>query len=273
MRQPLIKWTGSKRKLAKTIISYFPEEIDTYYEPFLGGGSVFLQLLKNNHNVQKYIVSDININSIDIFNIVRNNPNLLIEEYTKHWNLLYNDKEYYYVVRDEYNNTKDSILFYFLTRTAYNGTIRFNKKGGFNTALHFGRDGIKPDTLKDIILYYHNIMKDKNIEFRHTSFETIIPQNKNDVVFLDPPYSDSSSLYFGNISTAVLENYINNLDCYWYMTFNGFTENKNDGVVKNNEFFFNINYKERIGLISGQSSFSRLKNIKSAVNEYFYIGK
>ena len=43
MHQPLIKWTGSKRPLAPKIISYFPDEIDTYYEPFVGGGSVFFE--------------------------------------------------------------------------------------------------------------------------------------------------------------------------------------------------------------------------------------
>ncbi len=34
--QPVIKWSGSKRSQAKEIIKFFPQEIDTYYEPFVG---------------------------------------------------------------------------------------------------------------------------------------------------------------------------------------------------------------------------------------------
>ena len=35
--QPVIKWTGSKRSQAGKIISFMPNKIDTYYEPFVGG--------------------------------------------------------------------------------------------------------------------------------------------------------------------------------------------------------------------------------------------
>ena len=45
-KSPLIKWTGSKSSISSKIIKYFPENINVYYEPFLGGGSVFFKLLK-----------------------------------------------------------------------------------------------------------------------------------------------------------------------------------------------------------------------------------
>ena len=44
MVQPLVKWVGSKRKVAKKIISYFPTEFNNYYEPFLGSGAVLSYL-------------------------------------------------------------------------------------------------------------------------------------------------------------------------------------------------------------------------------------
>ena len=43
--QPLIKWKGSKRRQATTILEHFPAQIDTYYEPFLGSGAVLYRLL------------------------------------------------------------------------------------------------------------------------------------------------------------------------------------------------------------------------------------
>ena len=59
MLSPL-KWTGSKRYIAKEIISYFPKKIDTYYEPFCGSASILIELLQSDIKVKKYIISDIN---------------------------------------------------------------------------------------------------------------------------------------------------------------------------------------------------------------------
>ena len=45
MVQPLLKWVGNKRKVASQIISYFPKNINNYYEPFLGSGAVLAELM------------------------------------------------------------------------------------------------------------------------------------------------------------------------------------------------------------------------------------
>jgi DNA adenine methylase len=45
LQHVLIKWKGSKRRLSKQIVAKFPRKIATYYEPFLGGGSVLFELL------------------------------------------------------------------------------------------------------------------------------------------------------------------------------------------------------------------------------------
>ena len=46
--QPCIKWSGSKRSQSDQIISKMPRSIDTYYEPFLGGGSILINVLTSN---------------------------------------------------------------------------------------------------------------------------------------------------------------------------------------------------------------------------------
>jgi len=53
MFEPVIKWSGSKRSQASEIIKYFPKEIDTYYEPFIGGGSMMRELLDSDIKVKK----------------------------------------------------------------------------------------------------------------------------------------------------------------------------------------------------------------------------
>ena len=69
--QPVIKWSGSKRSQAEKIISYFPD-YDTYYEPFIGGGSIMY------HIKGKRVCSDICNPLIDLWQIIQNNPLYLI---------------------------------------------------------------------------------------------------------------------------------------------------------------------------------------------------
>lgn len=264
MNTPLIKWTGSKRHISKEIVNTFPKNINTYYEPFLGGGSVLFELLKNNDiNVGKIYVSDVNKSLIDIFKIVKDEPQKLIDSYHNNWNEVQKDPNFYYLSRTEYNINKDPHLFYFLTRTCYNGTIRYNKNGEFNTSHHFGRKGMDPITVKNVIYYYHNLLQKRNIVFECKSFIDIKPQNQNDVIFLDPPYTNTKSLYFGNINLDSLLKWVDELPYQWFMTINGINS-------KDNEEKIDIHYTGKKILNSGNSSFSRMKGKNINVGEYFY---
>ena len=151
--------------------------------------------------------------------------------------------------------------FYFLTRTCYNGTIRYNKKGKFNTSFHYGRKGMHPDKIEKVILYYSSLMKNKDISFTTKSFEDVNPINQKDVVYLDPPYSNSKSLYFGNINFETFTNWVSGLKCYWFMNFN------------NDEKDIKIPYTGKELFLSGKSSFSRMKNKDVNIGEYFYYHK
>ena len=86
MFEPAIKWSGSKRSQASDIISFFPKEIDTYYEPFLGGGSVFRALVESDIKVNKYVLSDNNSDLMDLWQVIADAPNTLANEYEEYWN-------------------------------------------------------------------------------------------------------------------------------------------------------------------------------------------
>lgn len=263
MNTPLIKWTGSKRHIAKEIISHFPRNIETYYEPFLGGGSVFFELLKSDVNVRFFRLSDKNESLIEIFKIVKDDPQTLISSYQTQWELLQEDSTFYYSQRDLYNETKDPLIFYFLTRTCYNGTIRYNSEGRFNTSHHFNRTGMLPRKVEEVINYYSNLMKGRDIEFYCTSFEDVNVQSPNDVVYIDPPYTNSPALYFGNINLNAMLEWINGLGCNWFMNLNQVNKTDNEEVV-------NISFTSKTILRSGNSSFSRMKGKIVDVGEYFY---
>ena len=109
MFEPVIKWSGSKRSQAEKILSYFPKEIDIYYEPFCGGASVLRRLLCSDIKVNHYVLSDLNGGLIDLWNKIINCPKQVSSYYKKLWNELNVDddkqrkKEYFATVRERYN--------------------------------------------------------------------------------------------------------------------------------------------------------------------------
>lgn len=259
-----IKWTGSKRPIAKQIVSHFSSEIDTYYEPFIGGGSVFFELLRSDKSVNQFKISDANETLIEIYRLVKDSPEILIESYKKNWQALQDDSKFFYSARDFYNESKCPLTFYFLTRTCYNGTIRYSKNGKFNTSHHFGRKGMEPKKVADSIIAHHNLMTDKDISFEVKSFEIVSPQNKNDVLYLDPPYTNNKTLYFGNIDFGQFQEWLGQIKCSWFLNINGVNSTDNEEPIS-------VKFDQKILLNSGNSSFSRMKGKSVNVQEYFYV--
>ena len=63
--QPIIKWSGSKRSQSSEIIEYFPKEIDTYYEPFVGGGALLFEL-----SPKKAVINDSNKELMNVYEVL-----------------------------------------------------------------------------------------------------------------------------------------------------------------------------------------------------------
>ncbi len=137
--KPFVKWVGGKRQLLRQFRElglYPPEDFNpvtnTYYEPFVGGGAVFFDLLPQNAEL-----SDLNNELVTTYNMIKNNVDELIESLKKH---IY-EKEYYLEVRakkvEDLSDVEIASRFIFLNRTGFNGLYRVNKSGQFNVP--FGR--------------------------------------------------------------------------------------------------------------------------------------
>lgn len=59
MAKPLLKWAGGKRQLLPHLLKLVPQDFNTYFEPFLGGGAVFFSL-KEKGIAGKAVLSDRN---------------------------------------------------------------------------------------------------------------------------------------------------------------------------------------------------------------------
>ena len=99
-----LKWVGGKKRIAKEIVSFFPKEFNRYFEPFLGGASVFLEAAP-----KKAHLSDLNSSLMNFYECLRDTPKELIskaEMYELEFNSLESQelkKSFYYKVRQEYN--------------------------------------------------------------------------------------------------------------------------------------------------------------------------
>lgn len=207
--QPVVKWIGSKRIQSEEIIKYFPNFIDTYYEPFCGGCSVLFQLLNSEeHFCNRFVCSDINGDLIDLWKTIKNDVGGLLSEYTRMWcemNSLENrqdKRKYFESIREEFNQTRSPYCFFFLMRTCTNGNPRYNRLGEFNNTFHITRDGITPTRLKPVLIDWSNKLNQKNVEFRRCDYKSIFDEiDEGDFLYLDPPYemTRSTGKYFGKI--------------------------------------------------------------------------
>lgn len=219
-----LKWTGSKRLQADFILDKFPKEIDTYYEPFLGSGSIMMRLLETEIPVNNIVASDVCEPLIGLWKEVQVNPQSIIDTYRSlHKEFVKDRKTIFNEVRKTFNEDKTNYgHFLFLTRTCINGLIRFNSKGNFNSTCHLTRDGILPDTLEEIIWDTHERIQ--KVTFKVQSYDVNKP-TKDDLIYLDPPYFQTTkNMYYGGIDLTKFFEYVNNLPCRWLLSFDGMVE-------------------------------------------------
>ena len=207
--QPIVKWTGTKRLQSNEIIKYFPNYIDTYYEPFCGSCSILFRLLNEpSINVNNFVCSDINGDLIDLWKAIKQNPDHLFKVYTKLWCEMnkMEDKQdrrvFYELIRQEFNQIRDPNLFFFLMRTCTNGQPRYNKWCEFNQTLHLTRDGITPVRLKKVLYQWSELLNDNGVEFIKCDYKDIFEKVGNeDFLYLDPPFqNERSTKYFCNFN-------------------------------------------------------------------------
>ena len=181
MAKPIVKWAGGKTQLLKYLKPLVPKKIETYYEPFFGGGALFFEILP-----KKYLISDINPELTSLYKAVSKYPKEILSELKKY---PFNE-EFFYKLRklkfEDLNEIKSAARFIYLNRTCFNGLYRVNKKGEFNVP--FGKYKNPHIVQEERILEASKIL---NLNMIKTcSFEYLFdyPVKKGDFVFFDPPY-------------------------------------------------------------------------------------
>lgn len=264
-KQSFIKWSGSKKSQADPILGYVPETIGTYYEPFLGGGSILGAL-----NPKKAVCGDVCEPLVELWKETQQNPKLTAAEYRKRWNKLSEiGYTHFLKIREQFNKTKSPHDLLFLTRTCVNGLIRFNKKGEFNNSFHHSRKGMNPATLEKIIFDWSNIIK--GYKFYCKDYRELTKNaKKGDFIYLDPPYFHTKGRYFGTIEFQDFITYLEDLNkkgIKYALSFDGQRGDKSYTVQIPKKL-----YKRHVYLHSGNSTFRKVQDKKmEKVYESLYL--
>lgn len=203
MAKPFLKWAGGKRQLITTIEGVLPkniEDLDTYIEPFIGGGALLFHFLEKNQ-FKNWHISDINPELIlcykrikDSVKLVNTALNSLISEYPT-------DNEsratFFYEIRSQWNSNLDIenmskkkqcervAQTIFLNKTCFNGLFRLNRKGEFNVPTGKYVNPSFPSN-NDLIAVSKAL---SNVKIHLGAYDSAIDWIEGEtLVYFDPPY-------------------------------------------------------------------------------------
>jgi DNA adenine methylase len=218
-RSPLF-YVGDKYKLMMQLLDLFPNKVNNFHEPFVGGGTVFL-----NVDAERYFLNDVDEHLVNIHKFLIANakdtdaffeniekiihkyklscsykkdivPNLLKREHKKTYYARFN-KNGYEKLKIHVNTNKEPppLILYILLIYGFNRMLRFNGGGKFN--LPVGNVDFNKNVVRALSNYF-DFVQDKKIKFTSQDFRTFFEKQsftKTDFVYLDPPYLIAASEY------------------------------------------------------------------------------
>jgi DNA adenine methylase len=181
--KPFIRWAGGKTRLLPRIFPHIPTQIQNYYEPFLGGGTVFLACASRISG--RSILADLNDHLIAAWIAIRDHQRELRP--LLDWYLANDGREFYYKVRSDIpaGLVEKAARFLYLNGVSWNHLWRENSRTGAMNVPWGNRrfKNIEDATMKAI----GGLLRDANIvaaDFR----EVLHGASPGDFVYLDPPY-------------------------------------------------------------------------------------
>ena len=204
---PPIKIQGKKTKIVPKIMKIADEllndhpEIDTWVEPFLGSGVVAFNCPGR---IKKVIVNDINPHIIKFYkgiaddSITADNIREVFDIHNQ--NLIKDGYDYYNQIKNRFNQSFDTMDFLFLTRTGFNGVMRFNNSGKWNVPFCKLNNRLSKNVIDDLTSSVDDLsrlFKSKDFTFYNKSFEDVIESApENSIFYCDPPYYGLQVQYF-----------------------------------------------------------------------------
>ena len=203
--QPFVKWAGGKRQIMNHLLKLKPKKFRHYYEPFVGGGALLLELSPIHATI-----NDSNKELIYVYRCLRNKRlfnkmyALCKEHEEKH------SEEYYYQIRNlDRKKTAYAKLpthvkaarCLYLNKACFNGLFRVNSKGQFNVPFN-GKEKINCFTEENIQALHKYFHKRKPVILSKDFQEAVKTAKAGDFVYFDPPYDVVGEQSFTSYTTG-----------------------------------------------------------------------
>lgn len=281
--KPFIKWAGGKSQLLNMIRTKYPQKIERYCEPFVGGGAVLLDVLANFSPDEVYI-NDINSALVNTYRQVKTNVEALIsqleEMQTEFWAADSEMRKTIYTQNRErfnsmVNNNDDSVdkavLLIFLNKTCFNGLYRVNSKGLFNVPI--GSYKKPPICDAENLRYISKHLQ--NVQINCGDYKDCADFiDGNTFVYIDPPYrpltvTASFTSYneneFGDQQQIELGRFIDEISQKGARVVASNSDPKNSD--ENDDFFDNLYAKYNIDRVSAKRMINSKATGRGNVNE------
>jgi len=268
-----IPYQGSKRNLADQILRFFPISFNKLIEPFAGSAAITIASAYY-FKANRFIINDINEPLINLWQTIIENPKSIIKSYHDIWHGQHgNEEEYYYEIRNRFNETKQSEYLLFLLAKCVKAAVRYNAQGQFNQSPDKRRLGRNPQMMRDDIIKVSQLLKAKT-EYYSCDYQTILDvASNNDLVYMDPPYQGTGvnggfnyagNIEFENFLVSLFE--LNSRNVPFILSYDGRTGNKTYGSP----------LPDRLNLIkievnAGRSSQATLLNRNEITYEALYL--
>ena len=203
-----------------------------------------------------------------------NSPKSIVKSYHEIWNGQHgNEEEYYYEIRNRFNETKNPEYLLFLLAKCVKAAVRYNSQGGFNQSPDKRRLGRNPQKMRDDILRVSQLLKGKT-QIYSTDYSNILDDaSENDLIYMDPPYQGtgmnggfnySGNIEFDNFIVSLFE--LNNKGIPYILSFDGRTGDKTFGEPLPENLCLT-----KIEVNAGRSSQATLLNRNEITYEAIYI--
>lgn len=196
--KPFVKWAGGKRQIIDELKKYIPDEFNTYYEPFIGGGALLFELAP-----KKAVINDSNAELMNVYQVLCDDS-----KFKKMCRVLNNyeanhSEEFFYEIRnkDKNKNTFNRLSDYtraartiYLNKACFNGLYRVNSKNEFNVP--FGKKSKVNTYDGNNLIIVSNYLTMNDIKILNKDFEEVLKDaKKGDFVYFDPPYDSDNNIF------------------------------------------------------------------------------
>lgn len=196
--KPFVKWAGGKRQIIDELKKHVPDEYNTYYEPFVGGGALLFELAP-----KSAVINDYNDELMNVFRCIKDE-----KTFTKMCNELNHyeakhSEEFYFEIR---NKDRDKAKFkkmpdykraartIYLNKACFNGLYRVNSKNEFNVPFN-KKEKVNTYDGQNLGII-HSYLNFSDVTILSIDFEEAVKSaKKGDFIYFDPPYDSDTSTF------------------------------------------------------------------------------